>query len=151
MIVARFDLGDGWTFSGDASTTFAVCFADGDADRLYPNALQFGWTLIVNGEQTDDHEWPPANVVVREITPQRMFEFRTDAKADDEILLRVWASESGQRVEGETTFVVPRPEQPFASWTWQDGAWTPPQPYPSDGELYGWDEETASWKLIDGG
>lgn len=154
MIVACFDFSDGWTFSGEPSSAFAVCFADGDADRLYPDRLGFGWTLTVNGEETAQHEWPAANAVVREITRQRTFEFRIGAKADDEIVLALWASESGQRVEDETTFVVPRPAQPFPSWTWVDGSWTAPVAYPDGEGWYSWDEDAQAWveqDVIDGG
>jgi hypothetical protein len=40
--------------------------------------------------------------------------------------------------------------QPFASWvlnqtTW---LWDAPVAYPTDGQLYVWDESTVSWKLV---
>jgi len=41
------------------------------------------------------------------------------------------------------------PPQPYASWTisaptWQ---WTPPTPYPNDGKMYTWNENTKTWVL----
>ncbi|CAB4178226.1 hypothetical protein UFOVP1462_48 [uncultured Caudovirales phage] len=37
--------------------------------------------------------------------------------------------------------------QPFASWTLDgDAKWQPPVPYPTDGVMYAWDEETTDWK-----
>ena len=41
-------------------------------------------------------------------------------------------------------FITP---QPFLSWTLDTDScqWNPPVPYPADGNLYIWDEETASW------
>lgn len=41
------------------------------------------------------------------------------------------------------------PEQPFQSWILDDETciWGPPVPYPSDGNVYIWDELTLSWKL----
>lgn len=38
-----------------------------------------------------------------------------------------------------------RPPQLFASWIWEHGQWTPPVPYPQDGQRYSWDESTTSW------
>jgi hypothetical protein len=149
MITFTFDLQAGWTFDGDPASAFGVRFSDGDATRLYPDGLAFGWTC---GDVT--HEWPAANAVVREITPQRTFEFRLDVKPDDEITLDVWAENAGVRVEGETTWTVPRPAQPFGSWTWTDGAWTAPKPYPEGDGWYEWDEDAEAWverELIDGG
>ena len=145
MIIATFDLTGGWTFGGDPATDFGIRFADGDADRIYPDGLGFGWTLLVNGNESDAHEWPPSNIVIRELTPLRVFPYRADAKPDDEVTLLVWATNAGVTVEAETTFTLPRPEQPFLSWTWVDGAWTPPVEYPDDDGLYVWDEDQQSW------
>lgn len=39
------------------------------------------------------------------------------------------------------------PPQPFASWTMNEDTclWEPPTPYPTDGKIYQWDEETQQW------
>jgi hypothetical protein len=38
------------------------------------------------------------------------------------------------------------PPQPFPSWTLNLGAqWEPPVAMPTDGKMYSWDEDTASW------
>lgn len=39
------------------------------------------------------------------------------------------------------------PPQPFASWSLNEDTclWEAPVPYPEDGALYHWDEETLSW------
>lgn len=42
------------------------------------------------------------------------------------------------------------PPQPYPSWTiaapkW---TWTPPTPYPTDGNFYSWNETTKSWVAI---
>jgi len=41
-------------------------------------------------------------------------------------------------------FIAP---QPFASWTLNETTcqWESPTPYPTDGKLYSWNEETLSW------
>lgn len=43
------------------------------------------------------------------------------------------------------------PPQPFPSWLLDEATclWNPPTPYPNDGELYVWDEDTLSWVLAD--
>jgi hypothetical protein len=39
--------------------------------------------------------------------------------------------------------------QPFPSWALDENAqWQPPIPYPTDGVMYQWDEETTDWKAI---
>ena len=38
------------------------------------------------------------------------------------------------------------PPQPYPSWTLDENyVWQPPTPYPDDGNLYEWDEDTTSW------
>ena len=39
-------------------------------------------------------------------------------------------------------------EQPFASWILNEETcqWEAPVPYPTDGVMYSWDEETTDWK-----
>ena len=38
--------------------------------------------------------------------------------------------------------------QPFNSWTLNEDTclWESPVPYPTDGKMYSWDEETTNWK-----
>lgn len=39
------------------------------------------------------------------------------------------------------------PPQPFPSWTLDEATctWVPPVPYPTDGNLYRWDEDAGAW------
>lgn len=39
------------------------------------------------------------------------------------------------------------PFKPFASWTLDETTcqWEPPTPYPDDGQMYSWDEDSTSW------
>lgn len=145
MITATFDFTTGWTFHGDPDTSFGISFSDGDKERITPTNLHFGYTLTVNGEQTDTHTWPPDNMTIRELTPQRIFNYRALAQADDEITLNVWAENGGTRVEDQTVWTVPRPTQPHPSWTWTDGRWQAPTPYPDGDGFYAWDEQTGDW------
>ena len=65
-------------------------------------------------------------------------------KADDEISFIIKVND----VTKEFNLTVPRPEQPHKSWTWKDGRWTPPVPYPEDGKDYFWNEDKLSWELF---
>ena len=42
------------------------------------------------------------------------------------------------------------PPQPYPSWTLNNDTaqWEPPTPMPADGQMYGWNEETTSWKEV---
>jgi hypothetical protein len=43
------------------------------------------------------------------------------------------------------------PPQPFASWTLNDTSclWEAPVEYPTDGQMYQWDEDTANWVVVE--
>jgi hypothetical protein len=42
------------------------------------------------------------------------------------------------------------PPQPYPSWSLDaNWNWQPPVPYPNDGHIYKWDENTISWVRID--
>lgn len=43
------------------------------------------------------------------------------------------------------------PPQPYPSWTMNEDTclWDPPVPYPEDGQMYNWNEETQSWDLLE--
>ncbi len=40
-------------------------------------------------------------------------------------------------------------EQPYPSWTRNNGIWQPPTPMPADGQIYIWDEATLTWELYE--
>lgn len=43
------------------------------------------------------------------------------------------------------------PPQPFPSWLLDEGSclWQPPVPYPSDGQVYVWDEGSLAWVVVE--
>lgn len=48
---------------------------------------------------------------------------------------------------GRDAFIAPKP---YASWLLNEDTcqWEAPVPYPTDGIMYQWDEETTDWKAI---
>ena len=42
-----------------------------------------------------------------------------------------------------------RPPQPFPSWMWIDETWNAPIPYPTDNQLYDWDETILHWVVLE--
>lgn len=49
--------------------------------------------------------------------------------------------------EGRDAFIPPKP---FNSWVLNEDAcvWDAPTPYPTDGKIYSWNEQTLSWDEI---
>jgi hypothetical protein len=73
-----------------------------------------------------------------------LFSERIFCSADDVLNFTVKIGE----LEKEFTYTVPRPEQPYPSWTWSNGQWSAPVAYPNDGDFYDWNESTLSWEKI---
>ena len=145
MIKVTFDLTEGFSFDGEASADFGIRFVNGENERAYPSSLSFGYDISVNGETVDTHVWPPENITIRELSRNRVFPYRLAAKPDDEIGLKVWAENAGLKKEAKTFWTIPRPPQQYPSWTWENGAWVAPVPYPDTEGLHEWDEQTGSW------
>ena len=56
---------------------------------------------------------------------------------------RRFAPVGGKYLADADVFIWP---QPYPSWTLDaDYEWLPPTPYPADGGMYEWDEDTLSW------
>lgn len=72
------------------------------------------------------------------------------------VWVKTWTDGSGRKNyagigysydTGLDAFVPPRP---FSSWVLDSvtAKWVPPVPYPTDGQLYSWDEPSKTWKVI---
>jgi hypothetical protein len=62
--------------------------------------------------------------------------------------VKIWMRENSKNEVNRTFMVsVPRPSQPYPSWSWDSGnkVWKAPIPMPKDGKMYYWDESTRSW------
>jgi len=67
---------------------------------------------------------------------------------DKTYTVNVWAENGGEKWEDSFTFSLPKPGNPYPSWTFneQEGMWEPPIPYPDDDEIYSWNEENQNWE-----
>jgi len=110
--------------------------------------LSYGADVRVNGELVLEKAWPPPGVMYVS-TDQDMLvtERLTNFPPDAECSLSVWVENANGKFTGQTSFTIPRPEQPYASWVWNTKTliWEAPVPYPDDNKFYEWDEETQSW------
>jgi hypothetical protein len=111
--------------------------------------LSFGLKVFANGLEAFTKSYPPEGVRYVSTDQQYMTHDRVDLAADDVVVLDVWMVNAGERHEASTTFTVPRPQQPYPSWVWEDGGWQPPVPYPDDDGLYMWDEDIQNWTPYD--
>lgn len=148
-ILAILDLGsEAWAFDvtpENSSPDFEIGFKENGGPVAKFSELNFGLSVFANGFLVFAKDYPPQGVVYVATDQPYLTNDRVNLAADDEVVFNVWAENGGRRYEGQTTFTVPRPEQPFSSWTWNDGAWTPPVSYPDGDFFYTWDENEQAW------
>ena len=148
-VLATLDLTSGdWAFNVAPETSspdLEIGFKENGGSVAQFDRLAFGFTVVANGLPVLTKAYPPQGVRYVASNQTYLTSDRVNLVSDDEVVLAVWAENNGQRYEGQTTFTVPRPEQPFPSWAWADGAWAAPVAYPEDGVFYSWDEPSQSW------
>jgi len=113
--------------------------------------FSYGATVSINGEVALVKSYPPAGVKYVS-TDQDIIasEVLSVFPAEAVCHISAWVDISGSRVENELTFTIPRPPQPFLSWTWDGACWVPPTPYPADDNSdYVWDEDQLKWVTMD--
>jgi hypothetical protein len=88
--------------------------------------------------------FPEAGVDLKSTDQFFLFTERIYWNADDVFNFKVKIG----KLEKEFTYTVPRPEQPYPSWTWSNCQWNAPVSYPEGEGLYDWNEENLNWKLI---
>jgi hypothetical protein len=94
------------------------------------------------------HEYPPSNTTLISSDQEYLTSFRimTQPEAELTIITKVKLV-NGDEHTHSIPITIPRPPQPYPSWTWDAALkrWIPPVPYPDDGGRYVWDESTLSW------
>ena len=151
-VLATLDLASGdWTFKVEPETPspdFEIGFKNngGPVERF--SELSFGFAVAANGITVTEKSYPPKNVKYVASDQTYLTNDSIHLAPDDDVVLAVWAENGGQRYEGQATFTIPRPPQPYPSWTWDNG-WQPPVPEPDDDGWYEWDEEAGNWATVD--
>lgn len=113
--------------------------------------FSFGAVVSIDGETALEHSYPPEGVQCVSTDQDVLFaENLKPFPADSECHVAAWAEVSGTRVEEQLTFTIPRPSQPFSSWSWDGTKWAPPVPFPLDDDdnEYEWNEDQGTWDLV---
>lgn len=146
-MIAICDLAEGWSLVENESLEFEIRFTNGNSQRFSLNNFSFGWSWS-DEKNKETIEWPPSNIIIRELSNNRVFSYSPAWVSDAQVTFKVWASNGGVTHTSEISFVVPRPPQPFPSWVWDGTDWQPPVPYPDGDGWYEWDEEALDWVVI---
>lgn len=111
--------------------------------------LSFGARVTADGAVIYERVFPLPGQVWRSTDQRVLWAERLTWVPDQAVEVYAWIANGppGARVERDTTqlFNVPRPLQPYPSWTWGGTAWEASVAYPTDGGSYAWDEDAGAW------
>ena len=112
--------------------------------------LRFGFTAKDGDNIISERTYPPDGVKYICSDQEVLETFRLEWQADMVIDIDVWQEQTTGRVEGSHQVTVPRPPQPYPSWTWNSEtlSWDAPIPYPDDGKVYEWNEAEQRWDEV---
>ena len=114
--------------------------------------LHFGAVVTADGVEVYRRELPRPGEVWINSDQELIWADALRWSPDQAIEVHAWISNGPEdaRLHVETTqqFNVPRPAQPYPSWTWGGTAWVAPLAYPTDGGEYEWNEAGQAWVAI---
>lgn len=124
---------------------------DGKSFVRFSN-LSFGYSISLDGVVIQSQSYPPINVEY--VTSDQEFietDRIYDLDPDLDYTLDVWVNHNSKQFQESYEINMPRPLQPFDSWSWDSdfNEWMPPFLPPDDGKFYDWDENTQSWFVIE--
>jgi hypothetical protein len=111
--------------------------------------LNFGYNLTKSGQLVNQNSWPPNGVIYFKTDQETLATERINWEPDSELLFDFWMQTSGKRYEFSFPFIVPKPDQTFPSWIWNNNIWESPVQYPEDGNLYNWNEDSKNWNKVE--
>jgi len=109
------------------------------------DGLEYGVTITRNNGAPETHTFPPSGVVYRNTDQDVLTALTVRWRPEDAIKLNVWITNGGVTRTGQHNLTVPRPVQPYPSWTWDGIRWIAPVPYPLGSGFFDWDDSTQTW------
>jgi|GEM_PF-5180063 len=110
--------------------------------------LEFGVTVTQADGASEAFKFPAPGVVYLSTDQDMLENVPIKLAPGDEVTLDVWITNGGVTTTGQHSLTVPRPAQPYPSWTWDGARWVAPVSYPDDGGVYDWDEAAQAWVAI---
>ena len=112
------------------------------------NNLSFGFTILHGEEIILEKSYPPTGIIYLRSDQDKLVTERVNWKPDWELDIEVWVETFGQKFISNVQLTVPRPIQPYPSWSWDGNNWISPVPYPDDDNNYTWDDDIGNWILV---
>jgi len=126
-------------------------FSLGGNPEVFFDNLFFEYSVYFEDILLGSEKYPQNNIVYisngqEYLELSRVFGFRPNRSYKIDILVK----HSEQSFSDSIIFEVPKLNQPYDSWIWNDDLvkWESPIPYPEDENFYTWNEEDQNWDIF---
>jgi hypothetical protein len=135
------------TTENSLNYTLDIGFVQPGSSNVEFKDLHFGYELLLNGQLLQTDNYPKdfnkfissdQAILISVTLPQLVAEL--------EYVLKIWATNDAITSDTVYNFMVPIPQQPYPSWTWNGLVWVAPTPAPAG--MYNWNESTQEWAEI---
>ena len=140
-----------WIFEEEQLPTHHIFLSFGFIDSsqfpIFFNNMKFGYSLKLQNKVIAEDSRPEPNQQYISTDQEVIESFSVyELLPDRQYVLNVWAENNGESWSDSFSFTLPKPKQPYPSWTFDEeyGVWNPPVPYPNK-EGYVWDEDEKNW------
>lgn len=112
--------------------------------------LFFGFELKEYGNIRQYGQFPKPGVKYVQTDQEYLVSVQLETEPTHTYELFLWAENNDTRIEKIFEITIPKPQQPYNSWLWDQEKliWEAPIPYPTDGKPYIWNEYEQEWTLI---
>jgi len=123
---------------------------EGIKNVMFDN-LSFEYTAFHEDVVLNSEKYPPKNIQYIS-SGQEYLEFTRvfGIRPNRDYRIDVSVNHANELFFESITFEVPKFNQPYESWTWNDELieWQSPIPYPEDENFYTWNEEDQAWEIF---
>ena len=123
--------------------------SDGASGIVFDN-LSFEYTAFYEDLVLNSGKYPPKNIQYVSSGQEYLELSRISGiRPNREYRIDVVVNHSNESFSESITFEVPKLNQPYDSWIWNDEliGWESPIPYPEDENFYIWNEESLQWDI----
>lgn len=142
--------GDSWLITADqvtaGHTDINIGFVD-TSNIVTFKSLSFGYSVSLNDKVVVSNTFPSPGVNYVQSEELAVQSETVLLEPEETYTFLFWYVNDGFYVEDYLNVLIPRPETPYPSWSWdaQTKMWAAPSAYPQEGAYY-WDEAAMEWK-----
>jgi hypothetical protein len=124
--------------------------SEGEKEVIFDN-LNFEYTAFYEDIVLNSETYPPKNIQYVSSGQEYLELSRVPGiRPNKEYRIDVLVNHSNESFSDSIIFKVPKLNQPYESWIWNDELieWESPIPYPEDENFYTWNEEDQAWNIF---